>query len=92
MSSKSTQINKLVITPPKHLFWFLKEGAELDLNETSTLDMYVQQVITRGRIKDVKFLLDMIDMTRFQKTLKRIERFIPSEVREFWEDFIGSHQ
>lgn len=92
MRSKTAQTNKLVVTPSKHLFWFLQEGVRLDLSDPSTLDMCVQQIITRGRTDDVKSILKMVDAELLKKVLKRIERFIPAEVRDFWEDFIGSHQ
>ena len=92
MRFKSAKQNKLLITVPKHLFWFMREGANLDLNEPSTLDMYIKQVITRGRAEDVRALLKTVDATMLKKALKRINRFIPSEVRQFWEDFLGSHQ
>lgn len=37
----------------KRLFWFLKEGAELDLSKKSQLDMYVQQTLLRGKTSDI---------------------------------------
>lgn len=76
------------IIPEKRLFWFLKEGITLDLDEPSILDMYVQQVLTRGRAEDVKLLLKRLDMNKLTGSLGRINRFLPTEVREFWEDFI----
>ena len=45
------------ITADPRLFWFLKEKARLDLNKPSSLDLYAQQVLTRGRSTDVKELL-----------------------------------
>lgn len=92
MQPRGAQANKLIVTPKKHLFWFLKEGVQLNLTEPAVLDMYVQQVITRGRADDVKSLMKTIDLEQFKKALERIARFIPVEVRKFWEDFIGGHQ
>jgi len=83
---------KLSIIPEKQLFWFLKEGIRLDLAEPSVLDMYVQQVITRGRTENIKRLLKKVDLKRLAEALGRLKRFLPDEVREFWEDFIGSNK
>lgn len=76
------------IIPEKRLFWFLKEGITLNLNEPSILDMYVQQVLTRGGTEDIKLLLKRLDQQRLIESLGRVKRFLPSEVRNFWEDFI----
>jgi len=84
---------KFTITPDRHLFWFIKDGEQLNLNEPSELDMYVQQVITRGGTEDVKGLLKSVDFKRLTESFKRIENFLHDGVRGFWEDFInGSHQ
>ncbi|MEW6680851.1 MAG: hypothetical protein AB1297_07555 [bacterium] len=72
----------------KRLFWFLKEGTNLDLSQPSVLDMYVQQTITRGRTEDIKELLNLLNLKELQTVLERIKHFIPEEVRRFWEDFI----
>lgn len=82
------RIYTMTIIPEKRLFWFLKEGITLDLDEPSVLDMYVQQVLTRGRLEDAKLLLKRIDIDKLIGSLRRINRFLPTEVREFWEDFI----
>jgi len=79
------------ITPKKKLFWYLKEGVRLDLEEPSELDMYLQQVITRGGIEDVKDLLKKVDLRQFKTSFQRIQPFLPFEVEKFWEDFLGSH-
>jgi hypothetical protein len=76
--------------PDKNLFWFLKDEVELDLNKPSVLDMYVQQVISRGKMKDVKTLLMAVSPMRFQESFRRLNRFLPYEVKKFWEDFIGN--
>lgn len=76
------------IIPDKNLFWFLKEGITLDLNEPSVLDMYVQQIITRGRAEDVRALLKRLDFMELERSLRRLEHFLPPEVRRFWRDFI----
>jgi len=80
------------IVPDKRLFWFLKEGIDLDLSDPSVLDMYVQQTITRGRTKDIKGLLRLIPIEQLQTVLERVGPFIPDEVRTFWEDFIGDNK
>jgi hypothetical protein len=79
------------IIPNKDLFWFLKEDIALDCSESSVLDMYVQQVLSRGKTEDVKTLLKNIDFGDFKQAFMRIKSFLPVEVRMFWEDFIGGH-
>ncbi len=79
------------IAADPRLFWFLKEGSSLDLTNPSTLEMYVQQVITRGGEKDVRTLLKVIDRKNLHQTFQRLKSFVPFEVRKFWEDFFGSH-
>ncbi len=93
MRDSDTNSTKFTITPDRHLFWFIQDGKQLDLNEPSELDMYVQQVITRGGTEDVKGLLKSIDFNRLTESLKRIENFLHDGVRGFWEDYInGSYQ
>lgn len=72
------------------LFWFLKEDAEIDLSHQSCRDMYVQQVITRGRTSDVKRLLDLLGYADFAVSFTRIKNFVPKEIRRFWEDSFGN--
>ena len=79
------------ILPNKNLFWFLKNNISLDLTNASDIEQYVQQVLSRGRLEDVKALLAVIDFERFKHVFSRIKRFFPSEVRSFWEDFIESY-
>jgi hypothetical protein len=78
------------ISPNKRLFWFLKDGIELDLDNPSILDMYVQQVITHGKTEDIKYLLKIVEKERLKETLKHLKGFLPIEVEKFWEDFLGS--
>ena len=78
------------ITLDKSLFWFLKEDAEIDLSEPSQLDMYIQQVMTHGGADDVRVLLRKVKIKQLAEAFGRIKRFLPEEVRRFWEDFIGS--
>ena len=83
---------KMKITSDKRLFWFLKEGIDLDLSDPSVLDMYVQQTITRGRTEDIKVLLKLLNIKQLQTVLERVGHFIPDGVRIFWEDFIGDNK
>ena len=77
----------------KRLFWFLKEGTELDLSDKAQLDMYVQQVLTRGKASDIKRLFRTIAPLVFYDSFNRIKNFLPKEVKRFWEEDIGdSHQ
>lgn len=78
------------IRPKRQLFWFLKENAQLDLTEPSVLDMYVRQIITCGRTQDVRALLKTVSLRELKESLQRLRRFIPREIRDFWEDYIGS--
>lgn len=75
----------------KKLFWFLKEGVQLDLSQPSELDMYVQQTITYGHSEDIRRLLKKIDLKQFQTSISRLKRFLPLEVKKFWEDFLAGH-
>lgn len=81
----------MIISPDRKLFWFLKDNVSLDLSNPADLELYVQQVLTRGRLQDVKTLLTAIDFKRFKQVFLKIKRFFPWEVRTFWEDFIESH-
>ena len=79
------------ILADKKLFWFLKDNVSLDLSNSADLELYVQQVLSRGRLQDVKALLTAIDFERFKQVFLKIKRFFPWEVRTFWEDFIESY-
>jgi hypothetical protein len=78
------------ITPEKRLFWYLKEGVEIDLEDPSQLEMYVQQVFSHGNTEDIRKLVKMIDPQVLIKTFERIKRYLPKEVRSFWEDGFGN--
>lgn len=84
---KSTQ----KIVPNPDLFWNLREGVTFDPEIPSDLDMYVQQVLTRGGAQDVRTLLRTIEQSRFQKAFERIKNFLPKEVKRFWEGYFGDH-
>ena len=79
------------IIPDKRLFWFLKDGVRLNLNEPYELQMYIQQVLTYGRTDDIKGLLKDVDSVRFKRGFLMIRRFLPNEVGMFWEDVIASY-
>ena len=79
------------IVPDKRLFWFLKDNVSLDLSNAADLELYVQQVLSRGRAADVKSLLATVDFQRFKQVFVKIKRFFPREVQAFWEDFIESY-
>jgi len=78
------------ITPEKRLFWYLKDGVELDLEDPSQLDMYVQQILSYGKAEDIRKLMKMIEPEIFKKSFERIKRYLPKEVRSFWEDGLGN--
>ena len=79
------------ILPDKTLFWFLKDNVSLNLSTPADLELYVQQVLMKGRWKDVKMLLSKIEFDQFKKVFLKIKRYCPKEVRAFWEDFIESY-
>lgn len=84
--------NNLKVTADNRLFWFLKKDFTLDLTDPSILDMYVQQVFSHGMTEDIKNLLKNIDLKQLSEVFLRIKRFLPFEVKMFWEDFIGSYK
>lgn len=73
----------------KRLFWFLKEGVEFDFSNKTHLDMYVQQILTRGRASDIKKLLGLVKTQDFIESFHRIKNFLPQEVKRFWEEGLG---
>jgi len=73
----------------KRLFWFSREGAELDLSNQTHLDMYVQQTLSRGKTLDVKMLFQKINHPDFIESFNRVKDFLPKEVRAFWEEWLG---
>ena len=78
------------IIAERRLFWFLKEGAELDLNSESSLDMYAQQVMTHGKTGDIKKLIRTVETDSLKKSFERIKRYLPVPVKDFWEDYFGN--
>jgi len=73
----------------KQLFWFLKEGTKLDLSNKTHLDMYIQQILSRGKTSDVKKLLRDVNAEDFLESFERIKDFLPKEVKMFWEEWLG---
>ena len=73
------------------LFWFLKKDAQLDLDDPRTRQIYVQQVLTRGHEADIRELLKDIGVDGVDQVFNDIKRYIPCEVRMFWEDFFADH-
>ena len=80
------------IIAEKRLFWFLKDKVKLDLSDPAVLDIYIQQVMTYGRAKDIKTLFSRVGLAQFKNAFRRVSRFLPFEVRKFWEDAIGDNQ
>jgi hypothetical protein len=71
------------------LFWFLKEDTELDLSNKAHLDLYVQQILSRGRLTDVQRLFERVERRDLMESFSRLKRFLPKEVRKFWEEWLG---
>lgn len=73
----------------KRLFWFLKEGTELDVSNKTHLDMFIQQTLSRGKTSDIKKLFKIIPPSDFIQSFNRVKNFLPKEVRRFWEEYVG---
>ena len=63
----------------------------MDIDDPSTRQIYVQQVISRGHEADIRELLKDIGVTGVRQVFDDIKRYIPAEVRLFWEDFFADH-
>jgi hypothetical protein len=83
------QVPAMEIVAQKKLFWFLKEGTRLDLSKKDHRDMYVQQVLSRGKTADVQELFRIIEVADFQESFARIRKFLPKEVKRLWEEWLG---
>lgn len=70
-------------------FWYFKEGSEFDTSDSAMLDMYVQQMMMKGRMEDIRQLIRQLGLTTLGETFGRIQRFLPRDVKWFWEDFLG---
>ena len=44
--------NKII--SENRLFWFLKEGTEINLQDKAQLDLYIQQILSCGKTEDVR--------------------------------------
>ena len=77
------------IVAQKKLFWFLKEGTRFDFSKKDHRDMYIQQVLSRGKIADVQELFRIIEVADFQESFARIRKFLPKEVKRLWEEWLG---
>lgn len=73
----------------KRLFWYLKDGTEIDLGNPSNRDMYVQQILSHGKAEDIKKMLSLLTPEAFRYSFKKIKVFLPKEVRIFWEEGFG---
>lgn len=91
LQDSKAEENPQKIIPDPNLFWNLKPGVTFDQDNPSDLDMYIQQVLTRGGAQDVRTLLKTIDRGRLQTAFGRVKRFLPAEVRSFWEGTFGNH-
>ena len=71
------------------LFWFLKEDTELDLSNKTHLDLYVQQILSRGRLTYVQRLFERVERRDFIESFSRLKHFLRKEVRRFWKEWLG---
>lgn len=74
----------------KSLFWFLRDGAELNMEKPDHIDLYVQQALSYGHVKDIKELFRIISPNTFWESFSRIKRFLPLQIRKFWEEYNGN--
>jgi hypothetical protein len=82
-------MSKMKIRAKKRLFWYLKDDQEFDLGNPCHLDMYVQQVLSQGRAEDIREMLRALSPESFLASFVRIKKYLPKEVKEFWEDGLG---
>ena len=75
----------------QRLFWFIRPDASLDFSDPAMLETYVQQVITRGQTRDIRRMLEEVPSESLKKLIYKIKRFLPAEVRGFWENFFGNN-
>lgn len=73
----------------KRLFWFLREGTQIDLADSAHVELLMQHVLASGRTDGVSKLLKMIAPSDFARSFRRIKDFLPQEVRMFWEEWRG---
>ena len=78
------------IAAKKRLFWYLKDGQKFDLDHPGHVDIYVQQVLSQGRVEDIREMLKVLWPDSFLASFGRVKKYLSKEVRRFWEDGLGS--
>ena len=73
------------------LFWFAPGLTRWDLSNPAMLRTVVQQVLTHGRMEEVRMLLNQLPRSQFQNCFEKLKRFLPNNVRTFWEAYFGDH-
>ena len=63
----------------------------MDIDDPSTRQIYVQQVLSRGHEADIRELLRDIGVDGIHQVFDDLKRYVPAEVRMFWEDFFADH-
>ena len=74
------------------LFWFAPGHTQWDVSNPAMLRTVIQQVLTHGRTQDVKDLLKEVPYRQFYDMFEKIKRFLPKNVRIFWEAYFGHYQ
>lgn len=69
------------------LFWYFRDGAELDLNEPWARLVYVKEVLSKGREWDIKELFGLIREDEFKKIFQEIKRHLPKKIKNLWEGY-----
>ena len=81
---------KMEIIADKELFWFLKDGVSIGLSNKAFRNMYIQQVLSRGKTSDIKQLFKALNISEIKESFESIKNFLPKEVRPFWEEILGN--
>ena len=64
----------------KSMVWFLKDKEEI-LN----FDLYLQHILSYGKTEDIKILFHSYSLKTIKQAFNRIKKFLPENVKTFWE-------
>jgi len=68
------------------LFWYLPEGAELDLDDPRERARVVRQVMLHGTYEDVVRMLRMLNRAELLEAYRAVRNTLPEDVRGFWDE------
>jgi hypothetical protein len=69
----------------------MKPDTRWDFNNPGMVRTYVQQILTYGRLEDVRLLLKQLPYPQFHEAFLKLKPFLPRRVSQFWEAFFASH-